>query len=120
MWTWAIAMNSYSQKKGAAWYWLQWATSKEFLTTAAVEHATVNPIRASIWEDPAFQARLENFDGYLEQYQNLIDGTGIHFTAQSRFFETTTEWAAALHDIYGGADAEEVLDDLAERLAEEF
>jgi multiple sugar transport system substrate-binding protein len=120
MWTWAIAMNSYSRKKGAAWYWLQWATSKEFLTTAAVEHATVNPIRASIWEDPDFQARLDNFDGYLEQYQNLIDGTGIHFTAQSRFFETTTEWAAALHDIYDGADAEEVLDDLAERLAEEF
>jgi multiple sugar transport system substrate-binding protein len=120
MWTWAIAMNSYSQRKGAAWYWLQWATSKEYLTTAAVEHATVNPVRASIWEDPDFQARLDDFDGYLEQYQNLIDGTGIHFTAQSRFFETTTEWAAALHDIYGGADAEDVLDELAERLAEEF
>lgn len=120
MWIWSIAMNSYSEQKPAAWYWLQWATSKDFLTTAAVEHETVNPIRASIWEDPDFQARLENFDGYLEQYENLIDGTNIHFTPQSRFFETTTEWAAALHDIYGGEDAQEVLDDLAERLAEEF
>jgi len=117
MWTWSIAMNSSSKAKGPAWYWLQWATSKEFLLKAAVEHATVNPIRASIWQDPAFQARLNDFDGYLEQYQNLIDGTGIHFTAQSRFFETTTEWAAALHEIYGGADAQTVLDDLASRLA---
>lgn len=120
MWTWSIAMNSNSEEKGPAWYWLQWATSKEFLLKAAVEHATVNPVRASIWEDPAFQARLNDFDGYLEQYQNLIGGTGIHFTAQSRFFETTTEWAAALHEIYGGADAKTVLDDLASRLAEEF
>ena len=120
MWTWAIAMSSHSRAKGPAWYWLQWATGKEFLTTAAVKHATVNPVRASIWENPDFQARLENFDGYLEQYQNLIDGTGIHFTPQSRFFETTTEWAAALHQIYGGADAKEVLDDLAGRLADDF
>jgi multiple sugar transport system substrate-binding protein len=120
MWTWSIAMNSFSEAKGPAWYWLQWATSKEFLTTAAVEHATVNPVRASVWENPDFQARLENFDGYLEQYQNLIDGTGIHFTPQSRFFETTTEWAAALHEIYGGRDAQEALDELAEQLAEEF
>lgn len=120
MWTWALAMNSSSQKKGPAWYWLQWATGKEFLTTAAVKYATVNPVRHSIWENKDFQDRLEKFDGYLEQYQNLIGGTGIHFTPQSRFFETTTEWAAALHDIYNGEDAQTVLDDLAERLAEEF
>jgi multiple sugar transport system substrate-binding protein len=120
MWTWALAMNSHSQRKGPAWYWLQWATGKEFLTIAAVEHNTVNPVRASIWENPDFQARLNDFDGYLEQYQNLIDGTGIHFTPQSRFFETTTEWAAALHQIYDGGNARQVLDDLAGRLEDEF
>lgn len=120
MWTWALGMNSYSEKKPAAWYWLQWATGKEFLTTAAVKYATVNPIRKSIWENKDFLARLDNFDGYLEQYQNLIDGTGIHFTPQSRFFETTTEWAAALHEIYGGADAQTVLDDLVKLLSEDF
>lgn len=120
MWTWALAMNANSNAKVPAWYWLQWATGKEFLTTAAVKYATVNPVRESIWEDADFQARLENFDGYLEQYQNLIDGTGIHFTPQSRFFETTTEWAAALHQIYDGRDAKTVLDDLVKRLAEEL
>lgn len=120
MWTWSIAMSAFSENKPAAWYWLQWATSKEFLTKAAVEYATVNPIRRSIWENPAFQARLADFDGYLEQYQSLISGTGIHFTPQSRFFETTTEWAAALHRIYDGEDASRVLNELADRLADEF
>jgi len=116
MWIWSLAMNSSSERKGPAWYWMQWATGKDFLTKAAVEHSTVNPVRASIWEDPAFQERLKNFEGYLEQYENLIAGTGIHFTPQSKFFETTTEWAAALHEVYGGKDAQEALDDLVERL----
>ncbi len=120
MWTWSLSMNAFSQRKGPAWYWLQWATGKDFLTKAAVNHATVNPVRTSIWQNPDFQARLEDYDGYLEQYENLIAGTGIHFTPQSRFFETTTEWAAALHRIYDGGDAKQVLDDLAARLAEEF
>lgn len=120
MWTWSLAMNSYSKQKPAAWYWLQWATGKDYLTKAAIEYAVVNPVRKSIWENPNFQKSLESSDGYLEQYQNLIDGTGIHFTPQSRFFETTTEWAAALHEIYGGADAKEVLDKLASRLEEEL
>ncbi len=120
MWTWSLAMNAFSEQKPAAWYWLQWATGKEFLTTAAVEYNTVNPIRRSIWENPQFQARLNDFDGYLEQYQSLIDGTGIHFTPQSRFFETTTEWAAALHRIYEGQNASQVLNELARRLADEF
>lgn len=118
MWIWSLAMNSNSARKGAAWTWLQWATGKDFLTTAAVEHSTVNPVRKSIWENPDFQERLNDFDGYLEQYENLIAGTGIHFTPQSRFFETTTEWAAALHKVYDGAPAKEALDDLVKRLKE--
>lgn len=116
MWIWSLAMNSNSVRKGAAWTWLQWATGKEFLTTAAVEHSTVNPVRRSVWENPEFQERLNDFDGYLEQYQNLISGTGIHFTPQSRFFETTTEWAAALHKVYDGMPAKAALDELVSRL----
>ncbi len=120
MWIWSLAMNSFSERKGAAWTWLQWATGQDFLTKAAVEHQTVNPVRASIWENPDFQARLDDFDGYLEQYENLIAGTGIHFTPQSRFFETTTEWAAALHRVFDGTDAQQALDDLVEQLRAEF
>jgi hypothetical protein len=33
------------------------------------------------------------------------------------FFETTTEWAATLHEIYNGKDPQEALDVLAERLS---
>lgn len=116
MWIWSLAMNNYSARKGAAWLWMQWATGKDFLLKAAVDHATVNPVRKSIWENPRFLERLKDYDGYLEQYENLIGGTGIHFTAQSNFFETTTEWAAALHKVFDGTPAKVALDDLVKRL----
>jgi multiple sugar transport system substrate-binding protein len=120
VWIWSLSMSSHSERKGPTWYWMQWATGKDFLTTAAVEHKTVDPVRASVWEDPDFQARLENFTGYLETY-NSYDDMAVHFTPQSKFFETTTEWAAAMHKVYNGeATAQEALDELASNLEERF
>lgn len=119
VWIWSLSMSSHSERKGPAWYWLQWTTGKDFLTTAAVEHLTVDPVRESIWEHPDFQERLEDFDGYLETY-NSFDNMAVHFTPQQKFFETTTEWASALHEVYNGdASAQEALDDLADTLREE-
>ncbi len=117
IWIWSIAMNNFSEKKGAAWYWMQWATGKEFLTTAAIEHNTVDPVRTSVWENPQFQERLSTFEGYLDTFNEYKDGAAIHFTPQANFFETTTEWASALHQIYGGQKtSQKALDDLAKKL----
>ncbi len=44
----------------------------------------------------------------------------IQFTPQPLFFETTTEWAQALQDIYAGADAQERLDKLADSLTQQM
>jgi multiple sugar transport system substrate-binding protein len=44
----------------------------------------------------------------------------IHFTPSPIFFETTTEWAQALQDIYAGADAQTRLDALVESLTEQL
>ena len=41
VWIWSLAMNAGSQKKDAAWYFMQWATGKEFLTTGAVDYNMV-------------------------------------------------------------------------------
>ncbi len=44
----------------------------------------------------------------------------IQFTPQPLFFETTTEWAQALQDIYAGQDAQTRLDSLVESLTEQL
>lgn len=117
IWIWSLAMNAGSQKKDAAWYFMQWATGKEFLTTGAVEYNMVNPVRASIWENADFQAKMAQQTNYLETFNTIMSNDAkIQFTPQPLFFETTTEWAQALQEIYAGADTQTRLDELVESL----
>jgi multiple sugar transport system substrate-binding protein len=117
IWIWSLAMNAGSQNKDAAWYLMQWATGKEFLTKGAVEYSMVNPVRASIWENEDFQAKMAEQTNYLETFNTIMSNDAkIQFTPQPLFFETTTEWAQALQDIYAGADAQTRLDELVESL----
>lgn len=117
IWIWSLAMNAGSQNKDAAWYFMQWATGKDFLTKGAVEYSMVNPVRASIWENEDFQAKMAEQTNYLETFNTIMaNDAKIQFTPQPLFFETTTEWAQALQDIYAGADAQTRLDELVESL----
>lgn len=121
IWIWSLAMNAGSQKKDAAWYFLQWATGKDFLTTGAVDYNMVNPVRQSVVDNPGFQARMAEQTDYLTTLQTIAsEDMKIQFTPQPLFFETTTEWAQALQDIYAGADAQTRLDDLVESLTQQL
>lgn len=121
IWIWSLAMNAGSQKKDATWYFLQWATGKEFLTKGAVEYSMVNPVRDSIWQNADFQAKMAEQTDYLKTFQTIAAGDmKIQFTPQPLFFETTTEWAQALQDIYAGDDAQTRLDELVESLTEQL
>ena len=66
---------------------------------------------------PDFQAKMDEQTGYFETFQTIMaNDARIQFTPQPLFFETTTEWAQALQDIYAGADAQERLDELVDSL----
>lgn len=43
----------------------------------------------------------------------MIGSSRIQFTPQKKFFDTTTNWAVALQDIYGGDDPAARLHSLA-------
>jgi multiple sugar transport system substrate-binding protein len=121
IWIWSLAMNAGSQKKDAAWYFMQWATGKDFLTTGATKYNMVNPVRQSVWDNQDFQAKMATQTDYLKTFQTIsANDMKIQFTPQPLFFETTTEWAQALQDIYAGADAKERLDQLVESLTEQL
>jgi multiple sugar transport system substrate-binding protein len=121
IWIWSLAMNSGSTKKDATWLFLQWATGKDFLTTGAVDYSMVNPVRQSVWDNAEFQAKMAEQTDYLETFQTIASNDmKIQFTPQPLFFETTTEWAQALQDIYAGADAQTRLDALAESLTQQL
>jgi multiple sugar transport system substrate-binding protein len=118
MWIWSLGMNANSETKDAAWYFLQWTTGKDFLLKAVRgEFSLVDPVRKSVWADADFQKKLENFTDYYKTFQEIIPNCKVYFTPQPMFFETTTEWAATLHEIYNGKDPQEALDVLADRLS---
>ena len=97
-----MAINSASKNKGAAWYYLMYFTSKDFLTYATLQGNSMDPVRSSIWKLPEFVEKMKVQPGYIDTFNKTIENTSILFTPQPYFFETTTEWAATLQDIVAG------------------
>ncbi|MFV0406598.1 MAG: extracellular solute-binding protein [Propioniciclava sp.] len=64
-WFWTAGINSKSENKGAAWLFLQWATSKPIAAVAG--EAGTSPARASAWEGDVITQTLgsENVDRVL-------------------------------------------------------
>lgn len=97
IWIWSLAMSNFSHQKDAAWYFIQWATSKQHDMFGARKKDLVDPVRASVWADKMFESRIaKSYPGYLETYQATAPDAKIYFTPQPLFFNVTTEWAAAL------------------------
>jgi multiple sugar transport system substrate-binding protein len=113
-----MAMNGNSDAKGAAWYFLQYFTCKEFASYASITEYNMDPIRTSVWEDPAFIEKMKQHEGYIDTFNATIGSTSILFTPQPEFFVTTTEWAATLQDIVMGQykSVEEGMKALAEKV----
>ncbi|MFJ8330654.1 ABC transporter substrate-binding protein [Streptomyces sp. NPDC094437] len=117
MWIWSLGMNAKSKKKSASWLFLQWATGKEHLRRGALDHDHIDPVRRSISEDAAYKDKMRHLPGFLETFDAVVDRTRVQFTPQAQFFDATTSWAAALQEIYGGQNADSVLNGLAGSLA---
>ena len=87
-------MNNAGGQKDAAWYFMQWASSVEHDLFGARKMDFVNPVRASVWKDDEFRARIDkSYPGYLNQYEVSAPGAKIYFTAQPLFFDLTTAGA---------------------------
>lgn len=113
IWTWAWGMNSKSENKLAAWLFMQWAAGKDAMSKAVQSGAFADPVRQSVF-DGAFKQTLGSFPGYLESFERQVPEAKVLFTPQTRFLETTEEWAIGLQSIYGGADAQSTLDAIAQ------
>lgn len=116
IWIWAMSMSSFSQKKDATWYFMQWVTGPEHDLFGAREMDLVNPARSSVWADEMFRDKLSSsYPGYVEMHDVSAPGASIKFTAQPLFFDLTTEWAATMQKMVANeVPVDEGLDQLAE------
>jgi multiple sugar transport system substrate-binding protein len=121
-WTWAMAMNSSSKNKIAAWLFLQYFSSKEFLASASIDSNNMDPTRQSVYDNPAFQAKIAKLPNWYASWQKTVPNTTIQFTPQPAFFQTTYEWAATLQDLVAGGKYRTVKDglDALKRLQDEM
>jgi multiple sugar transport system substrate-binding protein len=102
LWTWALGMSKATKNKGAAWLFIQWATSPRTLLNATVEHKNYNPSRASVMEDPRTQRVLGSWGNgtYVKTVQENLKTARVAWVPQPERARLADIWARALHEIY--------------------
>jgi multiple sugar transport system substrate-binding protein len=105
LWVWAMAMNASSQKKPAAWLFLQYFTGKEYVAASAVDARIVQIPRRSAFESPEYQALVGTVPGFVEAFNASVDATSLLPTPEYHFFEVAAEWSATIQELVEGRHA---------------
>lgn len=102
LWVWGLAINSKTENPDAAWYFLQYFTGREFQLYSVLEWRSVNPPRRSVFDDPAFQGKMDAMEGYVETFAHNVENAEIFFTPTPYIFDISERWAAVIRDIATG------------------
>ena len=102
LWTWALGMSKATKDKGAAWLFIQWATSPWTLFNATVEHRNYNPTRISVMNDPRSQKVLGSWGNgaYVNTVQENLKTARVAWVPNPERARLGDIWARALHEIY--------------------
>lgn len=122
IWIWSLAINNASDDKGAAWYFIQWATSKELGLSGAAAGKLVNPPRQSTWDSQEWldYAKQPEFTNFVEVFNEVQANAELQFTPRYGFGTAMNAWAVAMQDMVGGDDIEERLTELADEIRSEL
>ncbi|WP_114854399.1 sugar ABC transporter substrate-binding protein [Brachybacterium sp. YJGR34] len=117
MWVWSLGMNGASRHKDAAWQFIQWATSKEFLT-AAIAGGNMNPTRISVAEGPEMAEATAEWGDYNEVWQEILaEYASWAYTPASRFPEIGDAWTIRIQSaVLGQQSPQEAMDEAAEKI----
>ena len=72
LWTWSLVVNAHTKDATAAWRFVEWASSKEFLLRSAFE-GNMNPTRTSVWDDPAFREHARAWGDFYDVARRLVE-----------------------------------------------
>jgi multiple sugar transport system substrate-binding protein len=99
-WAWGLSMAENSEKKTAAWLFMQWATSKEMDATFGLK--TGGATRTSTWASPDYVAAFA--PGYVEAVSAQLQHTRPTMVFKEGWGEVVLVIVDAIHAIYGGED----------------
>ena len=102
LWTWSVVMNARSKNKRAAWDFIEWATSQEFLLRSTFE-GNMNPTRLSIWNDSRFMEFTGDWGDFYMVSKKLVSDLGqVLVTPAGNYLDVATRWTQALIEAYDG------------------
>jgi multiple sugar transport system substrate-binding protein len=102
LWTWSLVMNTRAGDKQAAWRFIEWASSREFLLRSVFE-GNMNPTRTSIWDDERFRAHTASWGSFYEVARRLVESDAfVLVTPAANYLEIARRWVQALLDAYAG------------------
>ena len=76
LWSWALALEGASKNKSAAWQFMSWATSKQYIAYDAAKNGwAAGPpgTRTSTYQNPAYQAAAKDFAALTLQEINSVN-----------------------------------------------
>lgn len=118
LWAWGLGMNNASNHKKAAWLFMQYFSSKEFIRWAAMNASLVHPARVSVLEDKDYVRQIGREDGFAQTLNAQLENASVQFTPQPAFFKTMNEWARTLRKMINGeyGSVRQGLDELKTRI----
>lgn len=111
-WSWGISIAKNSQKKDAAWLFVQWATSKTM--TAVLGVSTGGAPRDSSWSDPAYvstYAQALNPE-YIDAVKTQMQTTRPTSVFRQGWNDVVLLIVDAIHEIYQGTSPEDAVANL--------
>lgn len=117
MWLWSLGMNAASKHKGAAWQFIQWATSKEQLT-AAIGEGNMNPTRLSVADSKEMADATAKWGDYNDVWKKILsDYASWMYSPSATWTEAGDIWATAIQSaILGQASVPDALNDAAKKI----
>jgi multiple sugar transport system substrate-binding protein len=117
MWVWSLGMNAASKQKGATWQFIQWATSKELLTTA-IGNGNMNPTRVSVADSPEMAEATKNWGDYNKVWKEILaDYASWPYSPSATWTEVGDIWATSIQSaILGQSDVKTALDEAADKI----
>ncbi len=113
-WMWGLGIPANSAHKEAAWYFIQWATSKE--VEPKIGTATGGAPRLSTWSNPAYASTL-NAD-YVTAVQTAMKNSRPTAVFREGWKEAAVMIVDAIQAIYGGEEPVKATADLQKRVSE--
>jgi multiple sugar transport system substrate-binding protein len=102
LWTWSLVMNSRAKDPDAAWRFVEWASSRDFLRRAVYE-GNMNPTRTSIWDDEGFREHTSSWGAFYDVARTLVErDASVLVTPAGNYLEIAARWVQALLEAYPG------------------